>query len=507
MGAVLKAISAHTTSAKISFAAVASLFLYVLYIFILPTAVRYFSPPPLQVDDSHFFLISYSWLNGLGFNNFWVNPVGTTVFNWHGFLQPMLVAKLSPCNSLRCVNAGLIAVGCIYFAIWYVIVNTITDFLFLRCASYVIAVSLILDYSARPELLASLGLVCIVFLFYVFPDNKKFVVRAVGSGVLVGLTFLTSPITGGFAGLGVAAAVTFLRRNDRTSRSFFIEGTLSLTSALCVLVMIFVFIYPYSPNVWIDGIMLHMIRDAQRTDSSGLLKYFFLRKTIPLLGIMFVPLVGITGLAFKRIWQARNRFFLSVFLLVCAALLYLLYFSTIRTPLTYYNFTALIPSLILVAAICVNNVGVTEQYKRLAFIGPTTAFAVACVFGQAVWAAQWLSERVDHRRLSDSIAASVDHYLAENRRIAMDAPLIGAVDDLEKLKKIEVLYFGGKHKLNYDPPDGDVVFRAQNEFGLSVLAEPLPGFKLVVDNFDHAPLTRLLTPKELYYALYERVRH
>jgi hypothetical protein len=78
---------------------------------------------------------------------------------------------------------------------------------------------------------------------------------------------------------------------------------------------------------------------------------------------------------------------------------------------------------------------------------------------------------------------------------------------VEKLKRIQVLIFGERHKTNADPPDADVVFRAQNEFGLDVLSKPMPGFKVVIDKFDHSPLANILTPEESYYAIYERVRN
>jgi hypothetical protein len=503
----LKAAFANINSSKASFAALASVFLYVVYVFILPVAFRYFGPPPLQVDDSYFFLISYSWLNGLGFNNFWVNPIETTIFNWHGFLQPMLVGQLSPCNSLRCVNAGLIALGVVYLAIWYVVVNSITSDRFLRWTLYVIAVSLVLEYSARPELLASLELIFIVLLFYFFPANRQFVVRAVGSGIAVGLAFLTAPHAGLSAGLGVAAATAYLRRNDRSPVNFILEGLLALICALCTLAIILIFIYPHPWKDWIDGIITMAIRDTHRTDGSGFFRFYFLRRTLPLLGITLFTLAAIAGRAFKEMWQTRSPFFLTVFLLVCATFLCLLYFSAIRIPLTYYNFTVLIPSIILVAVIYRNKIGTTEQYARLTFTSPLVVFAAACIFSQIIWTARWLNERPDHRRLFEGIASSVDQYLAENRRIAMDAPLIGAVDDIEKLKKIEVLTFGTKHKLGYNPPDVDVLFRDQNEFGIGVLGENIPEFKLVADHFDHSPLAQRLTPNELYYAIYERVPH
>jgi len=484
-----------------------SALVYIAYIFCFPVAIRYIAPPALQIDDAYFLLISYSWLNGLGLNNYWANPVGSGVFNWHGFLQPMLIAELAPCNTLRCLNTSLTAFGVFYLAIWYFVVNALAAARYLRWGLYVVGVSLVIRYSARPELLASLELIGLVLLFNTRSENTHYFVRAIGSGIGVGVAFLTSPFTGAFAGLGVAAATAFLRRNERSHLNFFLEGAISVISALCALTVIFVFIYPYPLSVWIDGIFLHAIRDMHREDTGGVIKDYFLTKGLPLVGILFITLAGITILAVKLMWRAENRVCLAVFCLVCAAFAYLLYFSAIRIPLTYYNFTALVPSILLVAIICLNNISAMGRYAKLALIGPAVAFAAVCVCSQVLWAAQWLSERSDHYRLSEGIAASVDQYLAENRRIAMDTPLIGAVDNVEKLKKIKVLIFGEKYKLNYDPPDVDVVFRAQNEFGLRVLSENMPGFRLVVDNFDHSAFAHLLTPEESYYAIYERVPH
>jgi hypothetical protein len=500
-------VQATLSNAKLGGASVVvcvSPILYMVYVLCLPTAVRFFAPPALQVDDSYFLLVSYSWLNGLGFDNYWANPIGTGIFNWHGFLQPMLVAELSPCHSLRCVNTGLIVLGIFWFAIWYVAVNAITKARYLRWAFYIIGVSLVIKYSARPELLASLELVLVVLLFNFFATSRGYLVRAILSGVGVAITLLTSPFTGAFAGFGVAAAITFFRRKDENYLGFALEGIVSLISALAALLFIFATVYPYTPTAWIDGIYLHAIRDMNREDSVGLIKYYFLTKGLPLVGILLITLGGTAFLVFAEMRRTGGLFFLALFCLVSAAFAYLLYFSAMRIPLTYYNFTALVPALILIATLCVSNLPTAGRYDKPAIMGPVIAFSAICVLSQLVWTTQWLSERVDHRRLSEGIVAAVDQYLAANRRIAMDGSLIGAVDDVEKLKKIKVLIFGEKNKLNYDPPDVDVLIRAQNEFGLGVLAQKMPGFRLATDQFDHSELASLLSPEESYYAIYER---
>ena len=58
-------------------------------------AIRAVRPVPLRYDDGFFLLVSYSWKNGLGFNNPWIDLIGSGIYNWHGFLQPLVVSAMS----------------------------------------------------------------------------------------------------------------------------------------------------------------------------------------------------------------------------------------------------------------------------------------------------------------------------------------------------------------------------------------------------------------------------
>jgi hypothetical protein len=497
----LTSVSKKTNSSRIFTPAVSRVLLYTVYAAVLSAASRFYDGPALVYDDGYFFLVSYSWLNGLGFNNFWSNPISSSIFNWHGFLQPMLVAYLSPCGTLNCVNIGLIAVGAIYLAVWYVVVDTVATAHALRWILYAIGVSNVLQFSARPELVASLELISIIPLYYY---NTHFVPRALAAGVLVGLAIVTDPVAGVFAGLGVAAATTFVRRCDAGYIGFGLEGILCLVSALCALVVMFAFVYPYSPIDWLDGIREHMVRTAGRQDTSGFLKYYIGTKRLPLLVIMLFTLAGIFVYALKEMWQAGNRLFFSLAALLCAAFLYFIY-SAIRIPALFYNFTVLVPSIALIAVILRNNIGAHQRYARFALFGSLIVFAAGCTFSQVVWVAQTISLARDHHHLTDGIASSVDRYLTANRRISMDTPLMGAIDNLEKLKRIDILDFNSPHKLNENPPLADVLFRAQAEFG--VLADDVPGFKLVVNNYNPSRVTHFIKPKGPYYAIYEAIPH
>lgn len=495
----------HSASSKklgISFGALGGLLLYVLYAGGLTLVFRWLEGPPIYLDDAYFLLVSYSWLNGLGFNNLWVNPISSTIFNWHGFLQPMLVGWISPSRTLDCLNIAVIAIGGVFLAMWYPLVNTITSSRILRWMLYVIAVAYVLQYSARPELLASIGLVALTALFYFLPNERAFS-RGLAAGMLVGLITVTSPVAGVFAGVGVAAATTYVRRSDAGYINFGAEGLVCLASAFATIAVMLTFVYPYSASDWLNGILMHSAKTAGREDTSGFLKAYVATKLLPFQAGMFVVLAGIAGHALMQIWRAGNRLFSAVFVLICFAAVYLLYFTAIRIPSTVYNFTVLVPAIAIIAVMVVGVTGATARHTRIALIIPLAFFAVACCFGQAVWAMQTLTFARDQHRLAQGIAQSVDRYMAANRRIAMDPPLMAGVDDIRKLKDITILFFGQPHKENDNPPNVDVLYRSQREF--PALPAEIPGFKLVANNYDQSIFARFLAPKGTYYAIYEAV--
>ena len=494
--------SASSKKREISSDALSGLLLYALYAGGLTLAFRWLEGPLILFDDAYFLLVSYSWLNGLGFNNFWVNPISSTIFNWHGFLQPMLVGWLSPCGTLDCLNIAVIAIGGVFLALWYPLVNTVTSSRLLRWVLYVIAVACVLQYSARPELLAAMGLVALIALFYVLPNERTYS-RGLAAGVLVGLIVVTSPVAGVFAGVGVAAATTYLRRSDADYIGFGVEGLACLISVLATVAVMLTFVYPYIAHDWLDGILMHSAKTAEREDTSGFLKAYVAARLLPFQAVMLFVLAGIARHALMQIWRAGNRLFSAVFVLICLAAVYLVYFTAIRIPLTAYNFTVLVAPIALIAVMVVNVTATTARRARIALIAPLVLFAVACCFGQAVWAMQTVTFLPDQHRLAQGITQSVDRYMAANRRIAMDPPLMAAVDDVKKLKDMTILFFGQPQKENDTPPDVDVLYRSQREFG----APPpeIPGFRLVENHFDHSLVARVLRPKGTYYAIYEAV--
>lgn len=477
------------------------LLLYVAYVGVLAIAFRWLEGPPIFQDNAFFLLVSYAWINGLGFDNIWVNPIDSNIFNWHGFLQPMLVGWLSPCRTLECVNVALIVVATAYLAIWYLVVNAAIANRALRLVLYVIGAAYVLQYSARPELLASLLLVALTALFYFKGGERSFAWRAIAAGILVGLAIVTSPIAGALAGLGVAGATLFVRRNDKSYAGFLAEGALCLATMLLTVGAMLAFVYPHSPQEWFEGIRLHSLKTAAREDTGAFLKAYVATKLVPFQVVMLPVLAGIVVYALKEIWRAGSKPFALLFMLICIAAAALLYVTAIRIPVTVYNFMVLVPAIALTAAMLASQLGVNNRYPSLALTAPLALVAVAALLGQIFWAAQTLTFVRGQQELESGINQSLDRYIADNRRIAMDSPLMAAVDDIQKLKDVTVVFWGQEIS---DLPRVDVLFRAQKEF--PILERDIPGFTLVKNGYDQSSIARLLAPKGTFYAIYEAVR-
>ncbi len=102
------------------------------------------------------------------------------------------------------------------------------------------------------------------------------------------------------------------------------------------------------------------------------------------------------------------------------------------------------------------------------------------------------------------IAALVSTHVEAGHKVAVDAPLLAAVDDVNTALSIELLYYGRRTDGGKYTPSSevfDVVLRAQAEFA----APPpkLPGFSLVKNAYlDGFGATSFSRPEHLGYAVY-----
>jgi hypothetical protein len=474
---------------------------YAAYVLLFTVVLRLYHPVLLRYDDGWYLLVSYSWLNGFGFTNHWgANPISSGIFNWHGFLQPLIISWLSPCRTLTCLNIGLSVVGVAYLALWLFIVRTLVSVPSYRWALYIIGVGAVLEFSARAELLAS----CIILLgtcvFVCLSDNRWTIQRGILIGVLLGLLIITHPAASILSATLIAATVAYLRREDARASSFLLEGFWCVVSAVCVTSLLLHFLFPFhDPTLWLHGIYEQIIANSKRNDAGDFLKYFLMTKMFPALIFPLMSLAIILVYAIKQRAIGKNRRIFAFFIIALVSFVVGLYYSSFRIPATFYNFSVFVPTLALLCFYCA-----TSQCRniivRLSII-PMAVFALACALAQSIWLAQKIYYAPDYDRLASEINSLVARYSMENCRIAMDPPIATAVDDVNVLANTSFLFFGDPAKKNNNPPGVDVLLRAQTE--LSSLPVPNADFALVESKFYSGAATRFIKPESLYFALYK----
>jgi hypothetical protein len=460
-----------------------------------------------KYDDGWFFLVSYSWLNGFGFANHWVGFNGTSIFNWHGFLQPLLVTGLSPCGTLACVKIGLMMLQASYVLIWFVAVESIAAGRLLRWCLYVIGPVTMLQYSARPELLASLEM-NVLFLSFVELSSRRrygYWPRAVCSGALVGLAIMTDPVAGVLSGLGSAAAICCYRDHPPTALGLFSELLVLTAAALASAVLCLVVLYPYDPLSWVTGMREHAELISGRSDFGGFERYYVYSRLSPLLILMFVPL---TAAILWSLRAARKLGNLSVALTIVVegAFVLIVYWTAIRVPAAYYNFNAIVPTLSLIVA-GLSTEGFDYRpahYLRGALSVSITFFALAGLGALVIIGAEKIYFGPQQAQLKKEIASFVKDALQQGRRVALDPPLIQAIDDIAVMKQVKLLFFSRPGKGDDWPDDIDIIIRAQTEFG--TLPRPPGHSELVINAFDSNLLDSFIKPESLNYAVYRRAK-
>lgn len=106
-------------------------------------------------------------------------------------------------------------------------------------------------------------------------------------------------------------------------------------------------------------------------------------------------------------------------------------------------------------------------------------------------------------QLKREISSLVKEALQRGQRVALDPPLIQAIDDIAVMKQVKLLFFGRPGKVDVWPNDIDILFRAQTEFGS--LPEPPAQSELIINAFDSHSLNRFIKPESLNYAVYRRL--
>jgi hypothetical protein len=454
-----------------------------------------------KYDDAWFFLISYTWNNGLPFSNYWASPIsGPNIFNYHGFLQYSLISYLSPCSTLQCTRTGLVIIQVASLLVWIVGVHATGAGRTMRIVLYVLGLTTLLQYSGRPELLASIWMVLLFVAFLRLSEQGHFLTRAAVSGFLVGLVAMTDPAASVTLGLSVAAVIAVWRSNHDGMLALVTELALLGTGAIIAVLLCFWLIYPFSMSDWIWGMKAHGSKIASRTDSADFAKYYVFSRLSPLLAAMFVPLAF---LCWVLLAQAGRRGGTSLLVAVAAAAAFLLVlaWTAVRIPATYYNFNVLVPTIGLAATTLLVRHDMA-RFPRIVVPLSLGAFALASLMALVLVLGDKLYYLPQQGRLAAEIRETVETALKQNLRVAIDTPLIPAIDDIEILKRLDLVFTGQPGKTEGWRPGADILIRGQVEFGT---IQPTPeGAVLVSDRFEPEWFNRYVKPESYAYAVYRR---
>lgn len=471
--------------------------------------LRLWAPIILKHDNAYFMPLVYAIRNGLGFTNPWASPTGSAVFDWHGIMHPLLLSWLAPTTGWAGVNAAAVATGAVAMTITLLLIYRTNAPMVIKalCALFIPAV--FIGYSGRPETTATLFLVLLIAInFTQTPDRVSRWRRLLASGALLGLLGATHPLAAVMTTVAYCSFLAIISINaERSATDTMISVTAAGLTALATFVLVFLVFFPPGIETWIPGVLRHGDHIADRLGEGDFLKYFAATKHTPFLLLTFLPLLYVIAVWGRDLWPRADLFHKTVLVFGAAGLVVLIARFPVGVPATYYNYTVLLPAL----AVCVC---LTFNRDRLrTWPGAVVALCLAgfagfCWFGQALWVYQTVAGAPVREVQRQEIAALVGRHVTAGHKVAVDSPLIAALDDTKTALSVNLLHFGRKRDGGNIRPSADVfdiVVRAQAEFA----APPpkLTGFTLIKNAYRTGfGATSFSKPEHLGYAVYRSIK-
>jgi hypothetical protein len=466
---------------------------------------------PMTLDHAFFLPASYFERNTGILNNPWRSPFPTEILNWHGFLQPALVANLSIDGSWGATFLALnvlaaLALSSVAAALFFRRIEPLQS-----AAILVVTLSLLLDYRARPEVLASV--LALALLLLVSRPSRDFLssrFAAAGSGAVLALLFCSHPAIFLLSSAGLAFAIALqLSRTREVQWAHLLRFIgIAVVAALVVLLVCFGIVYKASPLVYLDGLAEHARLTASRSDTGFFQMMFVFNRFVPLLvlGLLLLPLAcwSVLRPARSEGRSARLWWLTSAFIAVLSLLL--LYRVAVRIPSTYYNFSGLLPALLVGCALLFAKAAVFHNGK---IVWPAAIHALVLgglvagsLGGQALWlqqnAAEGRAAIANRFALGEAMRSSV----AEGRETCADLAAITASPSFEVTQKIQFLNPTGPAPRAPQSAQCEVYFAVAID---SADRQPpaVSGYRLTLDQFVGPEPMLPVRPLDMRFARYE----
>lgn len=294
-------------------------------------------------DSIYFYPVALSLAHGRGLVNPWILPIAIPGSGpggpliWHGWLTTLLLgrgAELigSDIRAVLYVESLIIVLGLIIFC------SEILP-LFRSKWTLALASSLIVygDLSAsqgRPELVAAV-------LLLVWRAAELRVTSEVGRTavaiLLLGLLAVTDPTAALLSSVFYLTCLLAARDKWAALRRWI---AINVGAALLMMFMTNI-LYPFSFTTWLHGLALNVQFITRRTDSNGVLYYYFTTPSHFMIGIALIYIAIIIGKA-----QLRRPINIPMLCsLLCSAAL--VWYMAFRIPATNYNIFVFLPVIIM----------------------------------------------------------------------------------------------------------------------------------------------------------------
>lgn len=283
------------------------------------------------------------------------NPNGGP-FLWHGWTHSYINGIAGRVFSggltgVRISETIIVSAGCIIFSD---IISKIR-----KNGSVIVHLSALLSTTAvsfsmfgRPESVAFLLLVIGVFVLQRLEKGPK---RAGLIVVVWGGLGATQPTVALLVG---PILLGYLILKNSSSLSALTKWMAIGAASVLVTFLLTIFVCPYSLTDWINGLLAHAKKTAGRTDTGGLLYYYFLQGELFMQGLTFLFSTFILLIIPWNIGKSKSWFILTLLFLF-----YLIsWYTSVRLPATNYNLFALYP-IFLIFMLCSIDV-FSASYKK-----------------------------------------------------------------------------------------------------------------------------------------------
>lgn len=456
---------------------------------------------PLNADHAYFLPVSF-YFNAAGrLDNPWLNPIDSHAFNWHGFVQPWLVAEMSLGGGWEGVTFGLDLLASLTFVFALIAARRLGLGVWETCAIGLISLALLLDMRSRPEVLTSV--LSVALLLLVARRERGFfadVRIAAGAGLIFGMLLCAHPAIFGLVGLCFAAYALALWGVERPSWGRLAAFTLIAAAVFAVTALALAqFVYHGSIVDWLAGVARHAAKTANRQDTERFAGYFLSNRFLPGLALGFAfaaPLAARLIAAPSPGWPpALWRAALALAALCVAAAFYKV---AVRVPATYYNFTGVLIALAMAACLTARGRPMLARVNHAAL----AALAAGSLVGALLWLGQNAYDGPMIHSSAAALEADVRAELAAGRKVCADAAALTAMRDVGDALKLHISVPVSNEELAPSRAQCDVYVRLQAQVYSPTPGE-IPGFALAADHFIAHPATiGWMRPLYYGYAIY-----